>query len=180
MRQGQGELTEDELRALVPDAGRCNGTALRKAMRRVSQLYDAALAPCGLRSTQRSILVSIARLGSPSMGELAAALVLDRSALAHNLKPLEREGLLAVVPDAADRRSRRAVLTPSGHARLAASLPLWQAAQHRFEAAFGVSESEALRQALARIAAADFAQDDATQHDDAPSKAAGPHLIHET
>ena len=69
---------------------RCNNTALRKATRRVSQLYDSVLAPTGLRSTQRSILLSIARLESPSLGQLAASLVLDRSALGHNLRPLER------------------------------------------------------------------------------------------
>jgi len=36
--------------------GQCSCTALRKATRRVSQLYDAALEPCGLRTTQRAIL----------------------------------------------------------------------------------------------------------------------------
>ena len=44
--------------------------------------------------TQRAILVYIERGGSPSMGELAAALVLDRTALNHNLKPLQRDGLV--------------------------------------------------------------------------------------
>ena len=58
------------------DVSPCNGTALRKATRRVSQLYDSVLAPCGLRSTQRSILIHIARAGAPTMGDLAAALVL--------------------------------------------------------------------------------------------------------
>src|ERR1700678_2698905 len=72
------------------DTNRCNTTALRKATRRVSQLYDSVLAPTGLRSTQRSMLMHIARAGEPAMGELAAALGLDRSALTHNLKPLER------------------------------------------------------------------------------------------
>src|ERR1700760_827793 len=82
-----------------PPPNLCNGTALRKATRRVSQLYDAIIAPSGLRSTQRSILIQIARAQSPTMSELAAAMVLDRSALAHNLKPLARDGLVAVVPD---------------------------------------------------------------------------------
>ena len=79
------------------DNNRCNNTALRKATRRVSQLYDSVLAPTGLRSTQRSILLNIARFGSPTMGELAASLVLDRSALGHNLKPLVRDGLIVLV-----------------------------------------------------------------------------------
>jgi len=49
----------------------CNCTALRKATRRVSQLYDSALEPCGLRTTQRAILNQIARSGTPPIGELA-------------------------------------------------------------------------------------------------------------
>src|SRR5580704_15335757 len=93
---------------LVPPAGRCNGTAIRRAMRRVSQIYDEALALCGLRSTQK--LDGIARAGRPTMGELAASLVLDRSALAHNIKPLEREGLVEVVADEHDKRNRLVVL----------------------------------------------------------------------
>jgi len=43
------------------EAGRCNCTALRKASRRISQLYDAALAPSGLKITQRAILAQVAR-----------------------------------------------------------------------------------------------------------------------
>src|SRR5260370_42379930 len=82
--KGGGDATvETEDAVSLPAANLCNGTALRKATRRVSQLYDAVLAPSGLRSTQRSILIHIARAGMPTMGDVAAAFVLDRSALAH-------------------------------------------------------------------------------------------------
>ena len=141
----------------VPEATACNGTALRKATRRVSQLYDAVLAPSGLRSTQRSILIHVARAGTPTIGELAAALVLDRSALAHNLKPLERDGLVAISVDSNDKRSRLVSLTLSGEELLSQSLQLWQDAQHRFEAVFGAEQAHALRTSLALIASPSFA-----------------------
>src|SRR6202021_3362568 len=96
----------------------CNCTALRKATRRVSQLYDSALEPCGLRATQRTILSQIARTGSPAMGELAEALVMDRGALTHNLKPLERDGLVKITTDPDDRRNRILALPAGGGARL--------------------------------------------------------------
>lgn len=143
---------------ILPPPHVCNGTAFRKATRRISQLFDEALAPCGLRSTQRSILVQIARLGQPAMGDLAEALVLDRSALAHNLKPLERDGFVAVTTDPADKRSRLVGLTSRGVAKLNESFPLWEKAQHRFEMAFGVDQARALRASLALIASADFAR----------------------
>jgi DNA-binding MarR family transcriptional regulator len=148
--QAGGELS-------LPAPNLCNGTALRKATRRVSQLYDAVLVPCGLRSTQRSILIHIARAGAPAMGDLAAALVLDRSALAHNLKPLERDGLVAVAVDHKDKRSRVVTLTKRGETKLEQSMSLWQEAQARFETAFGAEKAGVLRRSLALIASPKFA-----------------------
>jgi DNA-binding MarR family transcriptional regulator len=125
-----------------------SGTALRKATRRVSQLYDSALEPCGLRTTQRAILSHIARTGTPLLGELAEALVMDRGALTHNLQPLERDGLVEISIDPDDRRNRLVALTSAGRAKLAESEPLWKCAQDGFEAAFGVAKSASLRKAL--------------------------------
>lgn len=155
--QGKGvkQLTSEEMQELA-DGTRCNGTALRKATRRVSQLYDEVLAPCGLRSTQRSLLVHIARAKAPTMGELAVALVLDRSALAQNLKPLERDGLIEIQVDEEDRRSRRIKLTSQGNAKLVESTKLWQRAQHRFEHVFGEEKARALRTSLLAISSMDF------------------------
>jgi DNA-binding MarR family transcriptional regulator len=138
------------------DNNRCNNTALRRATRRVSQLYDSVLAPTGLRSTQRSILLNIARFGSPTMGQLAASLVLDRSALGHNLKPLERDGLIVLDVDPDDKRNRLAKLTKKGEGKLRETATLWQLAQDRFESKFGVARAKALREALAVIAAEEF------------------------
>ena len=136
---------------------RCNVTALRKATRHVSQLYDEMLASSGLRGTQRAILVYIERGGgSPSMGELAAALVLDRTALNHNLKPLQRDGLVTIVVDRNDRRSKLVQLTKRGEARLAESQAAWKRAQERFEAAFGTKEAAELRKTLDLIATLEF------------------------
>ncbi|CAB3656926.1 MarR family winged helix-turn-helix transcriptional regulator [Achromobacter pestifer] len=149
--------TDPSVSAVVPDPLVCNGAALRKATRRVSQLYDTVLAPCGLKVSQHSILIHIARAGTPSMTDLARAMVLDRSALAHNLKPLERDGYVQTARDEHDGRSRRVALTEAGRAKLAESKRLWKDAQNRFEAAFGVERAAALRQSLADIFSDDFA-----------------------
>ena len=138
--------------------GRCNVTALRKATRHVSQLYDEALAASGLRATQRAILVYIKQAGSPTIGRLADALVLDRTALNHNLKPLQRDGLVAISVDRDDRRSRLVQLTRRGEARLEESRSAWKRAQDRFEAAVGSKEAAELRKTLEWIASLDFPQ----------------------
>lgn len=134
----------------------CNCTALRKASRRASQLYDDALASCGLRVTQLAILNQILRMGTPAMGELARALVMDRGALAHNVKPLERDGLINTVADPADGRNRLIALTRAGRRKLVESERSWAHAQERFEASFGAQQSAALRRALAFIASDEF------------------------
>ena len=136
----------------------CNCTALRKASRRVSQLYDTALAPSGLKTTQRAILAQIGRSKQrTTVGELAEALVMDSGALAHTLKPLERDGLIAVAVDPDDRRNRLIALTRRGRTKLAETDALWAKAQRGFEAAFSRADSEALREGLRFLISADFA-----------------------
>jgi DNA-binding MarR family transcriptional regulator len=134
----------------------CNCTALRKATRRVSQLYDSALEPCGIRATQRTILSQIARSGTPPLGELAEVLVMDRGALTHNLKPLARDGLVKISVDPHDRRNRLVALTAQGRAKLAESDALWARAQRGFEAGFGAAKSASLRKALEYLVSDDF------------------------
>ena len=95
--------------------GECFVGAARKASRRLTQFYDDALEPCGLRSTQYTILAELTRFASPpTLAELASALVSDRSAVGHNLRPLTRDGYIALEPGAKDRRERRIVLTARG------------------------------------------------------------------
>jgi len=137
-------------KAEAGDAGgsRCNCTVLRKATRRISQLYDMALAPSGLKTTQRAILAQINRSKATKVGALAESLVMDSGALAHTLKPLEREGLVAVAVDPNDRRNRMITLTRRGRAKLTETDPLWARAQACFEVAFGSVESDSLREML--------------------------------
>jgi len=133
--------------------GECFVGATRKASRRLTQFYDDALEPCGLRSTQYSILSELARFAArPTLAELASALVSDRSAVGHNLRPLIRDGYLALEPGAEDRRERRIVLTPHGELKYREARALWQTAQDEFLAVYGKDHSERLRAALLDIA----------------------------
>lgn len=139
------------------EGGQCNCTALRKASRRISLLYDSALAESGLKATQRAILAQVRRSEPTAVGALAEALVMDPGALAHTLKPLERDDLVAVGIDPRDRRNRSITLTTKGRAKLAQSDVLWERAQHGFETACGQVSSEDLRAALRLLISDDFA-----------------------
>jgi DNA-binding MarR family transcriptional regulator len=132
----------------------CAATALRKASRRITQLYDTALLPSGLRSTQYAILSELQRRSTqpPTLQELADALVMDRSALGHTLRPLERDGLVELQSSAADRRRRHIVATESGIAKYREAKRMWSTAQRRFHKVFGEAEARSLRETLLSIA----------------------------
>jgi DNA-binding MarR family transcriptional regulator len=134
----------------------CHCTALRKASRRITRLYDMALASSGLKVTQMALLGQIRRSGPVPVGELAEALVMDSGALAHTLKPLERDGLVSLAVDPNDRRSRLVALTPLGEAKLAETGPLWDKAHRGFEAALGAPAAAPLREALRFLVSDEF------------------------
>ena len=129
----------------------CHCMALRRAARRISQAYDEALAPAGLRATQFSVLALVGAGEGLAVNALAARLDLDRTTTGKNLAPLERDGLITVTVAASDRRSRNIVLTQDGRARLDQALPLWKAAQRRLEEANGKRRTRELREQVAAL-----------------------------
>lgn len=134
----------------------CTCCSLRKASRRVSQFYDTALAPVGIKSTQYSILSEVGRArGSLTMCELATAMVMDRSTLGHNLRPLERDDLLSKQHISSDRRKRHVALTKKGKETLQRARRRWRTAERRFEKIFGKRHAADLRAVLLNIAGND-------------------------
>ena len=154
------EAANIDRNAASPERADCTCGSLRKASRRISQFYDTALAPVGIKATQFSILSELERLsrrgpgsrGPLTMCELAAAMVMDRSTLGHNLRPLERLKLIAVRSAADDRRKRHVRLTSKGEALLPRARRFWRQAEHRIEHVFGKEHSAELRAVLTRIA----------------------------
>lgn len=138
---------------------RCNATTLRKASRHLSGMYDNALIGSGLRATQFAILAELNRNRDHPllMQQLARKMAMDRSTLGHNLQPLYRDGLVALVVDG-DRRGRRVVLTAVGFVKYQETMPRWEGAQRRFEALFGTGRAEQLRRLAAAVLHTDLVQ----------------------
>jgi DNA-binding MarR family transcriptional regulator len=133
----------------------CFCGSLRRASRRLSQFYDMTLAPTGIKSTQYSILTELERgssRGAVTMSELAAAMVMDRSTLGHNLRPLQRDELLILRPSRGDHRRRYVELTTKGRALLLRARRSWRRAETRFEKIFGKESAAKLRAVLLSIA----------------------------
>ena len=114
----------------------CTCFNLRKAARAVTQAYDEALKPTGLRATQMQLLAVIAAKGPAGMTELARTLVMDRTTLTRNLKPLLQQGLLETV-EAADQRQRPIAVTARGRDMLDQAQADWSQAQARMVEGLG-------------------------------------------
>ncbi|HEY8967087.1 MAG TPA: MarR family transcriptional regulator [Candidatus Methylacidiphilales bacterium] len=145
--------------ALEKIATPCLCGTLRKAVRHLSLAYDEAMAPLGINAGQFSLLVAVHREGGEpyAMGELAEVLVMDRSTLGHNLRPLERDGLVRFEPSPLDARRRLVVLSAKGKAVLKAGEPLWDGVNTRCKARYGAKKSEALVAALRELTLLDIA-----------------------
>lgn len=122
--------------AFREEGGRCACFNLRRVTRAVTQLYDDALRPTGLRSTQITVLVALSRAQPVTIQRLAASLVVDRTTLTRNLRPLQEAGLVRV-ERGSDRRVREIVLTPAGERKIEEAFPRWRRAQQRIEGGLG-------------------------------------------
>jgi DNA-binding MarR family transcriptional regulator len=136
----------------------CHCAVLRKASRRISHTYDTALSPSGLKTTQFSLLAAISRTEDAplTMKELAEAMVMDRSTLGHNLRPLERDGFLEIRLSKSDARSREIILTKKGRRKLSEAAALWRKMQETFVNTVGAAEVARLRESLIALTGAKF------------------------
>ncbi len=128
----------------------CICIAVRKASRKLTSRYDAALEPVGINLAQFSLLRSIMRHERVSLTRLAEIVELDRSTLGRNVRVLKRMGLVAILPGD-DLREATLSLTEAGQQTLSQAVPIWEATQDEIQqrlGAAGVAQLEALLGAL--------------------------------
>ena len=114
----------------------CACANLRRADRVVSQFYEAALRPSGLRITQFTLLQALSLAPKMSQKQLSALLQIDSTTLTRTLAPLRRKGWLQS-KTGTDRRESRLSLTAAGKRQYQRVLPYWQAAQKGLRRALG-------------------------------------------
>lgn len=129
-------LDRSERTQLRTVAATCVNLGSRKAARALTQRYDDALRPAGIRSTQFSLLVVVALRQPVTLNALADAAVVDRTTLTRSLTLLVRDGLITITPGG-DRRTREVRLTGRGRAVLQRALPLWERTQRAIAEAIG-------------------------------------------
>jgi len=120
---------------------------LRQTARAVALNYSKFLAETDLSETQFSILAALKQLGPVPMGKFSEALVMDRTTLTRNLRPLKNKDFVKTVPGN-DGRTRLVIIKPSGSVALQNALPAWQRAQNRLLNLYGANEWDELRNNL--------------------------------
>ena len=137
-----------QLTKYLEPAQECVCFNIRKSARVITQLYEDALRPTGLRVTQFSLLVATRVTGTATINGLAKSLVMDRTTLSRNMKPLEKRGFIRIIPGKEDRREREVTLTLAGQEILAQALPLWKTIQQSVVKGLGQSRMTRLMKDL--------------------------------
>jgi len=108
----------------------CMCGSFRRTARALTQVYEAALRPVGLRATQLTVLQVFSRAGEVSQGRLGEMMAMDSTSLTRTLAIMVREGWIAE-RRGKDRRERLLRLSRAGVAKLERALPVWEEVQRR-------------------------------------------------
>ena len=114
-----------------PGIGVCACANLRRTTRLVTQAYDAALKPAGLRATQFTALSVLANNPEIRQSDLAETLGMDGTTLTRNLQILLKAGWISI-DRAEDQRVRLISITEGGRQVLERAVPLWREIQAKF------------------------------------------------
>ncbi len=114
----------------------CVAVRLRLLNRVVTNLYDDALRPFGIKISQLNLLVVAAKLGLARPAKVCDLLQLDVSTLSRNVEKMRANGWLEVVSES-DGRTQPFRLTPQGLKLIEQATPRWEEAQHQAEELLG-------------------------------------------
>jgi DNA-binding MarR family transcriptional regulator len=128
----------------------CIAVRLRLLNRVVTNFYDDALRPLGLKVSQLNLLIVTDRLGLARPAQVCEILQLDTSTLSRNVKPLQTHGWLEVVPNE-DARTQPFRLTPRGRRLIEQAIPAWETAQRQAEELLGKEGVALLDQATKKL-----------------------------
>ena len=142
-------MRKENTRFDYPDIQVCACANLRRATRMVTQAYDSALRPAGLRATQFTMLSVLAKRGQLRQSQFAEILAMDGTTLTRNLQPLLRKDWIEIDRDD-DQRVRLISITDQGWRVLDDAVPLWRQAQAKFVDGLGKDDLSSMLGALAR------------------------------
>ncbi len=131
----------------------CMCGSFRRTSRALTQLYEQALRPFGLRATQLTILQVLSLTGEVSQGQLGEMLAMDSTSLTRTLAIMGREGWVTA-RRGKDRRERWVRLSSAGEMQLRRALPVWEKVQSRLRHRLGAQAWKNLLQLTHQVTGA--------------------------
>jgi DNA-binding MarR family transcriptional regulator len=128
----------------------CMCASLRRTARALTQLYEDALRPTGLRATQFTVLQALSLAREVTQAELGQILAMDSTTLTRTLTIMSRHGWIAKCRGE-DRREWRIRLSGTGKAQFKRALPHWQKAQTQLRRQLGDELSDNLMKLTHKI-----------------------------
>ena len=119
-------------------ASACIAGRLRLLNRVVTNLYDDALRPFGVKLSQGNVLAVTAKLGVARPAEVCAALELDTSTLSRTVERMVANGWLEILPDD-DGPAHPFRLTEAGKRLMEKAIPAWEQAQGQARSSWGTT-----------------------------------------
>jgi len=152
-RSQAGETREPATRSDL----RCTCFRVRRAARRLTQAYDAALSGCDVSPVQLAVLAELMRAEPISVAALADRLGTDRTTLSRTVARMESAGWIVDGP-AGDARARGLRITEAGGEALGEATRAWRRAETAMARRLGADRLSLLYDLLieAESAAADI------------------------
>lgn len=125
--------------ACLKVAQTCMFNKTRTISRYVTNLYTNALKDIGVTPVQFSILTAVQLIPNANVNHLSSALMMDRTTLNRNLKPLLRDRYIDI-QESTDRRERKISITPEGQEVYEKGYEKWEEAQRELEEVIGTED----------------------------------------
>ncbi len=149
------KMTRTEKQKTIPEliAQECIGVRMRLLNRVVTRIYDDALRPLGIKTSQLNMLVVIARLGLARPAEICRRLKMEISTVSRNVVRMRNRGWIEAIDDETDARAHQLRLTVDGRRLLEKAEPAWAEAQNTVKELLGAPGVEAVVSAAEKVRA---------------------------
>jgi len=133
----------DRLSLIKSRSRQCIAVRIRLLSRMVTNIYDSALSPFGVKLNQMSILMVVYLAGEIGYETLCKRLKMEKSTASRNIERLKKKGWLAVV-SVKDERRKSLKITPTGEDLLGKVHEVWEDAQIKAAELLGKEGTEVI------------------------------------
>lgn len=109
-------------------AAECLGYRVRLLSRVITNIYDRAMQPLGLKANQVTILSLLSHVGKASAADISRVLVMEKSTVSRTVDRMKKNGWIAV-EEHGDGPGQTITVTDQGRKLMAAAHAQWKKAQ---------------------------------------------------